>query len=180
MARTEATPETPWTLAPSTLLDIPAGTRLVLPSPNGSALSFAAVEAGVGTVMAGCLRNAAAVAAALAAAGPVGVVAAGERWGVSEGPLRPALEDVLGAGAVIDRLGDRRLSPEARGARAVFRDLADDLPRTLADSGSGRELALRGSPEEAVVAAALDVSTAAPTLRGEAFVDGSGARHGAD
>ena len=48
VAREDATPARPWTLAPSTLLDLPAGTRLVLPSPNGSALSFAAVEAGAG------------------------------------------------------------------------------------------------------------------------------------
>lgn len=47
-----------WTLAPATLVDLPAGTRLVLPSPNGSALSFGAAEAGASTVLAGCLRNA--------------------------------------------------------------------------------------------------------------------------
>ena len=172
VAREEATPERPWTLAPSTLLDIPAGTRLVLPSPNGSALSFAAVEAGASRVIAGCLRNATAVAAALPPGATVGVLAAGERWGVSQGPLRPALEDMLGAGAIIDRLGDRTVSPEARAARAVFGDLEGDLGSALADCGSGRELTARDSPAEAVVAAALDVSAAAPTLVDWAYVDG--------
>jgi 2-phosphosulfolactate phosphatase len=173
--REAATEKRPWTLAPDTLSDIPAGTRLVLPSPNGSALSFAATEAGVGTVLAGCLRNPTAIAAAVPTSGPMGVLAAGERWGVSQGPLRPALEDLLGAGAVIDRLGPRQLSPEARAARAAFRDMVDDLPAVLTSCGSGRELAARGSPDEARVAAALDVSGAAPTLVEETFVD-AGAR----
>lgn len=169
--REEATRERPWTLAPDSLLGLPAGTRLVLPSPNGSALCFAASEAGVDTIMAGCLRNPGPVAAVVPPGAVVGVLAAGERWGVSKGPLRPALEDLLGAGALIDRLGSRHPSPEARAARAAFRDLADDLPDVLADSGSGRELAARGSPDEARVAAALDASEVAPMLVEGAFVD---------
>jgi 2-phosphosulfolactate phosphatase len=92
---------------------------------------------------------------------------------VSQGPLRPALEDLLGAGAVIDRLGDRSASPEARAARAAFRDVGDDLRAVLAECGSGRELAARASPGEARVAAELDVSRVAPVLVDEAFVDGA-------
>jgi hypothetical protein len=45
------------------LSSIAAGTRLVLPSPNGSELSHLAAAAGA-TVVAGCLRNASAVATA--------------------------------------------------------------------------------------------------------------------
>lgn len=171
--REQRSPDRPWTLAPSTLVDIPAGTRLVLPSPNGSALSFAAAETDAVTVLAGCLRNPSAVAGAVGPDATVGVLAAGERWGVSQGPLRPALEDLLGAGAVIDRLGDRSLSPEARAARAAFRDVGGDLPVVLAACGSGRELAARASPDEARVAAELDVSRVAPVLVDEAFVDGA-------
>ena len=55
-----------FSLSPSSLQSLPAGYRLVLPSPNGAALSFAADYA---TVLAGCLRNAAAIAAASARIG---------------------------------------------------------------------------------------------------------------
>src|SRR5262249_39144011 len=50
-----------YSLSPASLANIPPGIRLVLPSPNGAAVSLRA--AGVGTTVAACLRNAAAVAA---------------------------------------------------------------------------------------------------------------------
>ena len=50
-----------YSLSAPTLQSIPAGVRLVLPSPNGSHISFAVKEK---IVIAGCLRNASAVAMA--------------------------------------------------------------------------------------------------------------------
>ncbi|MGH8974468.1 MAG: dephospho-CoA kinase [Acidimicrobiia bacterium] len=41
----------PYSLSPATLLALPAGSRLVLPSPNGSALAFGAAEAGARVVV---------------------------------------------------------------------------------------------------------------------------------
>ena len=49
----------PWSLSPAALRAAPAPERLVLPSPNGSAIA-AAAPPGV-TVVAACLRNATAV-----------------------------------------------------------------------------------------------------------------------
>jgi 2-phosphosulfolactate phosphatase len=126
-------------------------------------------------VLAACLRNAAAVAAAArAAGGAVGLVPAGERWHGSTGPLRPALEDLLGAGALLTALAPSAPSPEARAAMAAFSEAAPDLPGRLAECASGRELIDGGFPEDVRIAAELDVSGVAPRLEGEAFVDGSG------
>ncbi|HEY3240283.1 MAG TPA: 2-phosphosulfolactate phosphatase [Acidimicrobiia bacterium] len=164
----------PFSLSPATLLDLPAGSRLVLPSPNGSALAFGAAEAGARAVLASCLRNAAAVAAvARTAGGSVGVVPAGERWHGTTGPLRPALEDLLGAGALLAALAPSAPSPEARAAVAAFAEAAPHLGRRLMECASGRELVEGGFPDDVRPAAELNVSRVAPQLQGEAFVDGS-------
>ena len=95
-----STRKTGFSLSPASLVDIPAGTRLVLPSPNGSTLSVLASEK---PTLAGCLRNARAVArAAMRLGDRITVIAGGERW--PDGSLRPAVEDWLGAGAVIAHL----------------------------------------------------------------------------
>jgi len=162
-----------WSLSPAALASIPPGTRLVLPSVNGSALAFGAAEAGAGLVVAGCLRNASAVAAHLVAhGGTVGVVAAGERWRGDTGPLRPAVEDLLGAGAVLAGLALDDLSPEARAARAAFLAERDRLDDAVATGGSGRELAETGRARDLPFASALDASTVVPVLRGDRFVAG--------
>jgi 2-phosphosulfolactate phosphatase len=161
-----------YSLSPATLLALPAGSRLVLPSPNGSALAFGAAEAGARVVLAACLRNATAVAAvARAAGGTVGVVPAGERWHGNTGPLRPALEDLLGAGALLSALAPAAPSPEARAAMAAFADAAPELSRRLEDCASGRELIDAGYAADVHLAAEHDVSPVAPLLTGDTFTD---------
>jgi 2-phosphosulfolactate phosphatase len=160
----------PYSLSPATLRALPAGSRLVLPSPNGSALAFGAAEAGARVVLASCLRNATAVATvARAAGGTVGVVPAGERWHGNIGPLRPALEDLYGAGALLAALAPAAPSPEARAAMAAFAEAAPDLRQRLEECASGRELMAGGFPDDVRLAAELDVSPVAPGLDGEAF-----------
>ncbi|WP_253770146.1 2-phosphosulfolactate phosphatase [Goodfellowiella coeruleoviolacea] len=159
-----------WTLRPSSLVDLPRGTLLALPSPNGATLCARAAGGGC-RVLVGCLRNARAVAAAavrLAGGGPIGVIAAGERWGVVAGPLRPGIEDLLGAGAVISALvefGHAGLSPEAEVAAIAYRGVADgDLVAVLAGCCSGRELIAQGDGDDVVLAAEHGVSAVAPVL----------------
>lgn len=159
------------TLSPESLTRLEPGTRLVLPSANGSALAFAAEEAGATTVRVACLRNASAVAAA-SAGGVVSVIAAGERWRGATGPLRPAYEDMLGAGAVISALGTSGASPEARAAAAVFDDARPDLRELVMGCGSGIELIDRGAVADVELAAQLDVSSIVPTLDGVVLADG--------
>jgi len=156
--------QTRFSLSPASFLHVSPGTRVVLPSPNGAALSLAA---GQGLVLAGCLRNAAAVARAAQAVGKrVLVLPAGEQW--PDGSLQPCVEDWLGAGAVLDTLPGE-LSPEAETARAAFRAAGAGLPRLLRDCTSGKELVDRGYGEDVVLAAALNVSDAVPVLRDGAY-----------
>jgi 2-phosphosulfolactate phosphatase len=156
-----------YSLSPSSLLDAPAGLRLVLPSPNGSTLALAAASLGA-LVLAGCLRNASAVAARARQVGKrIIVVPAGERW--PNGTLRPAVEDWIGAGAVLRALPGRR-SPEAQLAIAAFEDFAENLRVRLLSCSSGRELTERGFARDVELAAQFDVSTVAPVLKDDAFI----------
>jgi 2-phosphosulfolactate phosphatase len=155
-----------YSLSPTSLVGVPAGARLVLPSRNGAALSLRA--AGVSTTVAACLRNAAAVADfARARGGPVAVIGSGERW--ADGSLRPDWEDLVGAGAVIAGLAGTR-SPEADAACEVFRGAEADLLGRLRACSSGRELIERGFASDVELAAAVGVSRCVPVLSGKAFV----------
>jgi 2-phosphosulfolactate phosphatase len=158
-----------WTLRPSSLVELPAGTFLGISSPNGATLSSAAAETGT-TVLAGCLRNASAVAAvASAIAGPIGIVPAGERWR-PEQLLRPAMEDYLGAGAIAAAVTGRT-APSAEASLAIhaYRSVAGRVPELLADSVSGRELTAAGVPSDVTLAGEVDVSTVVPLLTSGVF-----------
>jgi 2-phosphosulfolactate phosphatase len=148
-----------FSLAPSSLVNIPAGTRLVLPSPNGSTLTLATGQV---PTFAACLRNVQAIVSALRQVGRrISVIPAGERW--QDGSLRPALEDLLGAGAIIQQLPGTK-SPEAEMAVATYARFANELRQTLWHCGSGKELVGRGFAEDVELAAAFNVSDAVPRL----------------
>jgi 2-phosphosulfolactate phosphatase len=161
----------PWSLSPAALRAAPVAGRLVLPSPNGAAIAAAAAQP---VVLAASLRNAGAVAAWLVERGrgetePITVIAAGERW--PDGSLRPALEDLLGAGAVLAALAAQRAwaeSPEAASARAVYestRFVADAIRRCA----SGVELARSGFAEDIDIAVDADASDVVPVRRDGSF-----------
>ncbi|MEO8289137.1 MAG: 2-phosphosulfolactate phosphatase [Chloroflexota bacterium] len=148
-----------FTLSPASLLGIEPGTKLVLPSPNGSALSLA-VDGRI--TFAGCIRNAKAVARAAEAVGSrILVVPAGERW--PDHTLRPGVEDMLGAGAIIHYLGGTK-SPEAAAAEAVYLAADGDIEAVLQECSSGRKLIERGFSKDVEIAAQLNVSKIAPKL----------------
>ncbi len=154
-----------FSLAPSSLQAIPRGTRLVLPSPNGSTLSLGT---GATPTMAACLRNCRAVAEAAAAQGrTITVIGAGERWW-DDGTLRPAFEDLFGAGAVIAHLLGSR-SPEAFAAAAVFHAGREKANELIKECASGRELIARGSGNDVGLAAMIDVSNCVPRLESGAY-----------
>ena len=76
-----------YSLSPTSLVNLPSGIRLVLPSPNGSILSLLASST---PTIAGCLRNCQAVAeSAMKIGRNIAVIPAGERW--DDDTLRPVL-----------------------------------------------------------------------------------------
>jgi 2-phosphosulfolactate phosphatase len=113
------------------------------------------------------LRNAAAVAIWLSGQGkPVAIIAAGERW--TDDTIRFAVEDLIGAGAIISQLAGTR-SPEAGSAAAAFQSCASNLASTLIHSSSGRELEQRGFAGDVALAAELDADSCVPQLIDRAF-----------
>jgi 2-phosphosulfolactate phosphatase len=155
-----------FSLSPDSLLSISAATRIVLPSQNGSVLAHEASLDGR-TCVAASIRNASATAAWLMGQNrSIAVIAAGERW--PDGTLRFALEDFLGAGALIAHLSGSR-SPEAATAEAAFRAAHTALRETLEQSSSGQELVQRGFANDVSLAAELSVERLVPVLHNGAF-----------
>ena len=150
------------------------------PCPNGGAVARALAAApGEPLILAGALRNATAVARAIKAEQErrqqrtsIAIIAGGER--TPEGDIRFAVEDHLGAGAIIDALtplGIDHSSPEAVAAAEAFNALRRAVKHLLTSSGSGREL--EGDPErhaQVHAAARVDDLDVVPVLRDGAFV----------
>ena len=151
-------------LSPVTVGRLAPGTMVLLPSPNGAACCLA--TQGAAAVVAGCLRNASAVAQWCLGRGvDVGLVAAGEQW--PDGTMRPAYEDWVGAGAIAARLGD--VGAEL-GAEAQAAALAARARRPLADVASGVELIESGYADDVTMAEAEDADGVVPLLVEGQFV----------
>ena len=149
-------------LSPASLAGLARGEKVVLASLNGAALCLDAAATGA-AVVAGSLRNASAVGAWLAdRERRVVVVAAGEQW--RDGSPRWAVEDLLGAGAILAALPATALSAEAQVGVGAFRDSRDRLAEVLRTCTSGRELAARGCARDVAWAADLDASPVVPIL----------------
>ncbi len=154
-----------FSLSPASLRDLSTGHRLVLPSPNGGALSFSADHP---IVMTACLRNAGATGRAASHLGrTAAVIPAGEMW--DDGTMRPSFEDWVGAGAVISALKGN-CSPEARLAAVAFDHFRPDLGESLRACSSGKELVERGFAVDVDLAAELNVSSNVAQLVDRAFV----------
>jgi 2-phosphosulfolactate phosphatase len=160
----------PWELSPRWIREHPPGSRLTLASLNGANLARAAAALDRRAVLAGCFRNATAVARSALQLGArvVAVIAAGEAG-------RPTVDDLLGAGAVLAALDPAAsmsapgCSPEAAAARAAFVAARPRLAEAIAASTPGRELIERGQGEDLADVTALDVTTAVPVLDGGVF-----------
>jgi 2-phosphosulfolactate phosphatase len=153
-----------FSLSPVSLLEISDGTRLVLPSPNGAEVSLSAMPV---TVVCACFRNCKSAAEYAGTLGKnITVIPAGERW--HDGSIRFALEDLLGAGAVISYLKGN-CSPESTAASELFRHHHFNLFSTLLSTPSGIELYEKGFEEDVALASELNVSHCVPVLNNGAF-----------
>lgn len=167
--RAEAPATGRFSLSPPTFLQAEPGTRIALPSPNGA--TCCRIGRSAPALLVGSLLNAEAAARAAGAlmqehrAG-LTVLACGERWqpASEDGDLRFALEDYLGAGAILSHF-DLPLTPEARVCRSAFITAQSELPSLLAECLSGRELIERGYPQDVEHSARLNRYEAVPVLR---------------
>lgn len=129
-----------------------AGQVVFMGTTNGTRAVLAASKAKV--VMIGAIVNAAAVAAELSTLGlDVTMLCAGTNGQV-------AMEDVLGAGAVISELQSRSItalaSDKARIARRLFEAVQTNLPRELRDTQGGQNVLSAGLETDIDYAARLN------------------------
>lgn len=130
--------------------------------------------AGGATVLVGGIRNASAVARAVHAVQEqrrsrtsVALIATGERDASND--VRFAVEDHLGAGAIIAALTDLGIdhtAPDAAVAAEGFRALRRALGHLLSASGSGQDA---GDPESVAAASRLDAVSAVPMFQDRRF-----------
>lgn len=156
--------------------EVATGGSVEASGADAAALARTADASGA-LVLLGSLRNASATARAVlaeqqrrGARTSIAVIAAGES---TAGRTRFAVEDQLGAGAIIDALGELGLdhtSPEAAASCEAFRGLRGAVRHLMTASGSGQELLEAGGRDEALAAAQLDATDAVPVLRDGVFL----------
>ncbi|GHO45512.1 2-phosphosulfolactate phosphatase [Ktedonospora formicarum] len=163
-----------FSLSPMTFFALEAGTRVVLASPNGATCSHYGQV--VSHLLVGALLNASAVSHVVTSLleederCSVSVIACGERWldPSEDGALRFAIEDYLGAGAILTSLAEHSnltLSPEAQVCAGAFLQARPRLGELLTNSYSGQELTQTGFGEDVSHACKLDLYTSVPIMR---------------
>ncbi len=160
-----------YSLSPRSYDGVPPDTRIVLPSPNGATCSRHGRIAPY--LFVGALVNAQAVGdtiSTLMTQQPVAttVIACGERaWEIGEdGALRIAIEDYLGAGAILSYIPFPK-SPEAQVCEMAFLGARSCLAEFVRDCVSGRELLHKGWEADVQRAGQLNLYTTVPVMRKE-------------
>lgn len=128
--------------------------------------------------MIGCLLNASAIAEAAnhiqkQTGANITIVPCGEHWEdpkEDENDLRPAIEDYLGAGAIIEKLQGSK-SVEAQLCMGAFQYAKSNINEFIWDCGSGRELRERGFARDVTYSAAVDELQVVPILQKDRFVN---------
>lgn len=157
------------TLSPVSFGDKHKGQKFVICSLNGALCTWVASH--VPALYMGCLLNASAVADAAnqmqsESGANITVIPCGEQWNdvqTGENRLRPAIEDYLGAGAILDQLKGSK-SPEAEVCVNAFQNSKHQIERLIWNSGSGKELRQRGFENDVIHCSRLNVYSAASKL----------------
>lgn len=151
---------------------------VLAPADGPVALARVAADADAAVVLWATLRSASATADAIARLQEergqrtsVSIIAAG----LAESPdaeVRWAVEDLLGAGAVVDALAERGIdhsSPEAAVAGEGLRGLRPALRHLLTASAGGQQLIEAGHRDDVVHAGAVDADAVVRRFSGDAF-----------
>lgn len=144
LGRREASEMGKPTLSPVSFQQDHANKKYVLSSLNGAFCTWIASE--IPALLIGSLLNAASVASTANQLSYINkanitVIPCGEQWcdgRENEDNLRPAVEDYLGAGAILTNLKGSK-SPEAEICKAAFQNSEGKLEDWIWDCGSGRE-----------------------------------------
>jgi 2-phosphosulfolactate phosphatase len=157
-----------FSLSPCSMLKAKPGLKLLLPSPNGSALAYQtqSLKAAVYTAS---FRNLQATADACRHYNTILVVPAGERW--PDHSLRPCAEDLWAAGALVSKLGLSDASPEAHLAAAAHAQSGAEYAKLLSQCSSALELTERGFSPDVKMCLELDTSVNACRLMPQGFVE---------
>lgn len=166
--REEQSEAHPYSLSPLSYVRMGPGAKVVLPSPNGGACT--SLGAGASFLFAGALVNATAVGHLItrlveSTDHTVTIVAAGERYEMAsdDGVIRFAVEDFIGAGAILAAI-DADKSPEAAVCESAFVQVRHRVGEVLWGCESGLELRDRGWKDDVHHAAQLDRYSAVPVM----------------
>jgi 2-phosphosulfolactate phosphatase len=171
--RTEVPTKGRFSLSPLTFEQVEPGTKVAVASPNGAACARHGRR--VPFLLAGCLLNAAAVSKTVAEILArtdlaVTVIACGERERLPAGKsvIRWAVEDYLGAGAILSHLPYDK-SPDAVVCEGAFQSCREIVGKIITGCESGRELVEWGFGGDVEFAVRFNVSDCVPVLKGGRF-----------
>jgi 2-phosphosulfolactate phosphatase len=175
LGRAEAAKAGKPTLSPVSFNEEHTHKKYVLTSLNGAFCTWIASK--VPALLIGSLLNASSVAAVanrlrLQKNASITVIPCGELWSdgkEEEDTLRPAIEDYLGAGAILSYLEGEK-SPEAEVCMGAFFHAESKLDEWIWDCGSGRELRERGFGADVKHCSQLNAYQTAPLLKNNHFV----------
>ena len=164
-----------FSLSPLTYSPGAAGSKVIVASPNGATCCRFADQASY--LFCGGLLNARSVAEEISriltdSDLAVTIIACGEREKEpgEDGPIRFAVEDYLGAGAILSEIEFEK-SPDAMVCEAAFLNSRDNLSEIIRTCPSGVELRDCGFGEDVSYCANLNIFDIVPVLENGFFVN---------